>query len=75
MKQIEYIEATGSQYIDTGFKPNNNTCIEIQVMLPTSQAGKTTRFFDTRNTSSGFTGSFGLLSFDDSNKILQARYN
>ena len=28
-KKVEYIESTGTQYIDTEFKPNHNTTIEI----------------------------------------------
>lgn len=35
-KVVEYIEGTGTQYIDTGFKPNNNTCYEIKYQtIPT----------------------------------------
>ncbi len=29
--QIEYIEASGTQYIDTGFKPNQNTKFEVDM--------------------------------------------
>lgn len=29
--EVEYLEFTGSQYIDTGFKPNNNTKVETIV--------------------------------------------
>jgi hypothetical protein len=28
-QRVEYIESTGTQYIDTGFKPNQNTKVEI----------------------------------------------
>ena len=28
-RQLEYIESTGTQYIDTEFKPNNNTTLDI----------------------------------------------
>jgi hypothetical protein len=28
--QVEYIESTGTQYIDTGFKPNNNTKVIME---------------------------------------------
>ena len=30
--QLEYIESTGTQYIDTGFKPNNNTVFEVDLL-------------------------------------------
>lgn len=29
-QQVEYIESTGTQYIDTGFKPNQNTKVEVK---------------------------------------------
>jgi hypothetical protein len=29
-KQVEYIESTKTQYIDTGFKPNQNTKVELK---------------------------------------------
>ena len=28
--EVEYLESTGTQYIDTGFKPNNNTRVVMQ---------------------------------------------
>lgn len=36
--QLEYIEGTGTQYIDTGFKPNNNTRLILDVELPTQSS-------------------------------------
>lgn len=33
--QVEYLESTGTQYIDTGFKPTGNTKVKIKVQLPT----------------------------------------
>ena len=35
---VDYIEGTGSQYIDTGFKPNQNTRIIIDLELPTQNS-------------------------------------
>lgn len=29
--ELEYIQSTGTQYIDTGFKPNNNSKVEINM--------------------------------------------
>ena len=34
--QLEYIQSSGSQYIDTGFKPNQDTKISITVDFPLS---------------------------------------
>lgn len=31
--QVEYIESSGTQYIDTGFKPNNNTRVVMDFQL------------------------------------------
>ena len=31
----DYIESTGTQYIDTGFKPNNNTKVEMKINITT----------------------------------------
>lgn len=33
--QVEYIESTGTQYIDTGFKPNQDTKVVVDVVFPT----------------------------------------
>lgn len=32
-RQVEYIQSTGTQYIDTGFKPNQNTGVTIDFQL------------------------------------------
>lgn len=38
---LEYIESTGSQYVDTGFKPNQDTRVVLDVEPTTSQNTKT----------------------------------
>ena len=45
--QLSYIESSGTQYIDTGFKPNNNTRVVMDVM---STSSGTFAFFGTRDT-------------------------
>lgn len=45
--QLSYIQGSGTQYIDTGFKPNNNTRIVMDVA---SVAEGTFAFFGTRDT-------------------------
>ena len=35
MQQLEYIESTGTQYIDTGVLPNSTTAVDISVMFNT----------------------------------------
>lgn len=36
---IEYLESTGTQYIDTGYKPNSNTRIEMDLMISKATSG------------------------------------
>ena len=36
--QLEYLKSSGTQYIDTGFKPNSNTRIVIKAKLETSHS-------------------------------------
>lgn len=45
-KRLEYIESTGTQYIDTGFKPNNNTRVVMDI-TPVSVDG--THLFGSRS--------------------------
>lgn len=33
IKYVEYIESTGTQYIDTGFKPNNTTRVVMDIQV------------------------------------------
>lgn len=54
--ELEYIESTGTQYIDTGFKPNQDTRISITVDFPRSS---TTWLYGGR-TAAG-SNSFGFL--------------
>lgn len=44
----EYIESTGTQYIDTGYLPNNKTRIECEIMI-TNTSGTKRAIFGTRN--------------------------
>lgn len=45
---LEYIESTGSQYVDTGFKPNNNTRVVMDIRI--TDAGITKALFGARTT-------------------------
>ena len=36
--QVEYIESTGTQYINTGFKPNNNTRVVMDLLYTGSES-------------------------------------
>lgn len=46
--RIEYIESTGSQYIDTGFTPNQDTRVVMEAQMLTSSSGKF--YFGSRTT-------------------------
>ena len=59
--ELQYIESTGTQYIDTNFAPNNNTSVETRAQL---YSESNVRFFAVYNESSstpyygvGFSGS------------------
>lgn len=50
-REVEYIESTGVQYVDTGYKPSNATRVVIDFEL-TSNTGKHQMIFGARSTSS-----------------------
>jgi hypothetical protein len=60
--QLEYIESSGTQYIDTGFTPNQNTRIKLEMQLKDNSAGATP--FGCRN---GSTSYFLLSKESDGN--------
>ena len=50
-EKVEYIRSTGTQYIDTGFKPNNNTRVVMDVEASTNTVvTASTAFFSARDT-------------------------
>ncbi len=78
--ELQYIESTGTQYINTGFQPNQNTRVTATAYLTPSDAG--TWLFGARNASSDST--FGFLSYEnayrsdyntDQNKSIPAAYS
>lgn len=64
--QLEYIKSSGTQYIDTGFKPNQDTKIVIGMAFFGS-AGE--NVLGSRNSSSDATNRFGIITFGSSSKI------
>lgn len=64
--QLEYIQSSGTQYIDTGFKPNQDTKIVVSVAFLGS-AGE--NVLGSRNSSSDATNRFGIITFGSSSKI------
>ena len=64
--RLEYIESSGTQYIDTGFKPNQNTkmCLDVAFL---SAVGN--NIAGVRNSSSDTINRFGVISFSSASKI------
>ena len=58
-RQLEYIQSTGTQYIDTGFKPNNNTRVLCDIDIETSNA-TTAAIFGGRDSTGSSSKSFVL---------------
>lgn len=50
--QLEYIESSGTQYVDTGFKPNNNSRVVLD-FEPTASYSSIVGIFGTRDAKSG----------------------
>ena len=51
-KRLEYIRSTGTQYVDSGFKPNNNTRVVLD-FEPTAAYSSIVGIFGTRDENSG----------------------
>ena len=60
---VEYIRSSGTQYIDTGFKPNNNTRVIIDVEFLDTSFPK--GVFGGRDATGANKNSFCLWRFDD----------
>lgn len=63
---VEYLESTGTQYINTGVNPTQNTKMELDAAFLGS-AG--TNVAGVRNASSDTTNRFGIISFGSANKL------
>lgn len=57
--QLEYIQSSGAQYIDTGFKPNQNTVVRADIAHVLSS--RTCWIFGARNGTND--GAFGFLQY------------
>ena len=69
--KLEYIESTGTQYIDTGFKMNQNTRVVMKVKA-TSISANAWAFEGRTSTSSA---SKGVFFYYSSNKLWNVDYN
>lgn len=64
--ELEYIQSSGTQYIDTGFNPNQDTKIVTSVAFLGSVGENV---LGSRNSSSDATNRFGIITFSSSSKI------
>ena len=48
-QEVEYLESTGTQYIDTGYLPNNNTKVDIKFMALDNPEGARPLFGSRKN--------------------------
>ena len=53
-KRLEYIQSSGTQYIDTGFKPNQNTKIELDVLSAEGTSSNIPYIFGTQDSSNNY---------------------
>ncbi len=67
-KELEYIESTGTQYIDTGYIPNKTTILKAQVEFTTTSQQTYAVVAGTQNTENG-TNAFLMFC----NNLLDAR--
>lgn len=70
--EVEYLEnnAPGGAYIDTGFKPNQNSAIDITVSIIAD--GITSRFFEVRY--AVWNAEYAIINFGQRDNQLQARF-
>lgn len=64
--EVEWIQSSGTQYIDTGFKPNQETKMSLNMAF-LGTAGENVA--GTRNSSSDTTNRFGIVTFGSASKI------
>ena len=53
-KKLEYIQSSGTQYIDTGFKPNQNTKIELDVLSAEGTSSNIPYIFGTQDSNNNY---------------------
>lgn len=58
--RLEYIQSTGTQYIDTGFKPNQNTKIELDVLSAEGTSSNIPYIFGAQDSNNYFVATWVL---------------
>jgi hypothetical protein len=70
--EVEYLESTGTQWIDTGIYPDNNIGISTDVLFVGSYGNVFYCIFEARR--AYHNADFGIINFVDTNSQLQFRY-
>lgn len=70
--ELEYIESTGTQYIDTGFKPNNNTRVVLDFQMTGENSLAANDLFGARTSASS---KAFAIQWNTSNDYFQHFYN
>lgn len=59
-KQLEYIQSSGTQWIDTGFKPNQNTKVEMKVSTTEGTSSSVPYLFGAQDSNNYFVATWVL---------------
>lgn len=70
--QVEYLQSSGTQYIELPYKPNQDTSMEISASVAVGNGSVNNQFFEVRN--AAWSREYALINFGDSNNKVQARY-
>ena len=65
---VDYIESTGTQYIDTGYIPNDNITVEIRTSTKLN-SNNSRSLFGSRNSTSSLTNRFALFFGDYNTRV------
>ena len=84
-QEVEYLESTGTQYIDTRYKPNSNTKVDIRFMSLTNPEGAIplfggrtsaeTKTFTVFYTTGGYLGRIDYGTYSSSNPTIKFTNN
>lgn len=68
-KRLEYIQSSGTQYIDTGFKPNQDTRVVTKISFNVLTSGTSSYAFGAANS-----GSSGMFELSTGNNLIRLGY-
>ena len=68
-RKLEYIQSSGTQYIDTGFKPNQDTRVVTKISFNVLTSGTSSYAFGAANS-----GSSGLFEISTGNNLIRLGY-